>query len=422
MRDAVLERRSGGAVAVAAAAAAAVLTGLLVGNSLVLAVMAVGVVGLGVAAARYGAAGVAVPAFAALPWLVILEGVAPGQLGTLTAALAAGALLYLVLPLSFESPLVPVAACFFVTVALAHAIFATDLEQLIQAAKYATFATMVLAVTSTRGREMLPSLRSPMLASCGLAMMFHLGVIAAGYGAVNTYYGAGERLGFAAAGPHALALMSMIIAVAGLTVVRPQFKALVFALGAAAAVLTGVRSALFGLAVGLLVFFVQSRSKGRAVLILATIAVVALATGALDVITARFAEHPNEFSSFATAGSGRGAIWSVALNAWDSAGPGAWLFGTGLRSIVGFELASLGHALIGHSDIVEVLVQLGVVGFVAWVGLWVGLLRAHLSSLVLLPIVAFGVVNGSLEYVAPLTAGLFLAAACCEPPTQAEIS
>jgi len=421
MREVALERRSGAAI-VLAAALAAVLTGMLVSRSPVLAVLVVGVVGMSVAAARFGAAGVAVPAFAALPWLVILEGVAPGQLGTLTAAVAAGALLYLVFPLSFESPLVPLAAGIFVTISLAHAIFATDSEQLIQAAKYTTFAAMALAVTSSRGRELLPSFRLPMLASCAAAMSFHLGVIAAGYGAANTYYGAGERLGFAAAGPHALALMSMIVAAAGLTLLRPQLKAGLFALGAVATALSGVRSALFGLAVALLIFFLQSRNKGRALMVLGAIAIVAVATGALDVLTARFAEHPNEFSSFATAGSGRGAIWSVALNAWDSAGPWAWLFGTGLRSIVGFELASLGHALIGHSDIVEVLVQLGVVGFAAWLCLWVGLLRANLRSLVLLPIVAFGVVNGSLEYVAPLTAGLFLAGACSEPSPQEGVS
>jgi hypothetical protein len=418
VRDALLPRRPG-LTHVAGAAAAATVVGLLVIRSPLLAALAIAALAVSVAWVRFGAVAVVIPAFGLLPWLVIFEGLLPTALGTFTAAVAAGSLLYLVAPLSFDSPLIPVAAFGFAAIVLCHAVFATEFEELIQAAKYMVFPAVILAVTSERGREVVPTLKMPVLGSCMAAMVAHLGVIAAGAGATSTYYGAGEKLGFAGHGPHPLALMSMIIAAAGLSGVTGWLRVPFFGLGAVPAALTGVRSALLGIAVMLLVYIYRSPAKMRALAVLAGIALIALATGALDVVGTRFATHPQEFSSFSSAGSGRGEIWTVALNAWNAAGPWAWVFGTGLGSIVRFELAALGIGLSGHSDIVEVLVQIGFLGFLGWVALWIGLLRARLQPVVLLPIIVFGVVNGSLEYVAPLTAGIFLAAACVDPPPAA---
>jgi O-antigen ligase len=408
------EGRSGPAIAGAVAAAAA-LIGLLIGRSPALAALALLALAAVVGTMRFGAVAVVVPGFALLPWLVVLEGVLPRVVGTFTAAIAAASLLAFVAPLRFSTPLVPVAGFVFVAIVLTHAVYATEGEQAIQAAKYMVFPAMVLAVSTERARQLLPSLKTAVLASGLAAMVFHLGVIAVGAGSTSTYYEAGEKLGFAAHGPHALALMAMVVAAAGLTVERLRYQLAFFALGAVPVVLSGVRSALLGLAVILLIYVIQSPRKGRALLVLGAVAAVGLAAGGMDVITARFTGHPEEFSSFSTAGSGRGEIWGVAFDAWGAAGPVAWFFGTGLRSIVDFELAALGAELVGHSDIVEVLVQLGIVGFAAWLALWTGLLRAGLRAIVLLPILAFGIVNGTLEYVAPLTAGLFLAAACATP-------
>lgn len=405
-------------IALAGAALAAVL-GVLVVRSPLLAVLALGTLGVGVAVARYGLIALVVPSFGLLPWLVILEGKLPSELGTFTAACAAGSLLLMVAPLRFGSPLIPVAAFFWIAIVLGQAIFATDFEQVIQACKYMVFPAVALAVTSEGGREVLPSLKRPVLGSCFAAMLFHLGVIAAGLGASGTYYGAGEKLGFAAEGPHALALMSMIVAAAGLTLPQVRQRIVGFGLGAVPAALSGVRSALLGLTVALAIYIWRTPRKVQVVAVLVGIVAVALATGALDVVVHRFGKHPEEFSSFSSAGSGRGEIWSVAFDAWNASGPWGWLFGTGLRSIPGFELRALGSELVGHSDIVEVLVQIGFFGFVAWGAIWVGLLRARLQPLVLLPIVVFGFVNGSLEYVAPLTAGIFLAGACADRDEEA---
>lgn len=414
MRGLALERSSVPVGLAGAAALLAALLGVLIARMPLLAGIVLIALGLSVAVMRYGAVGAVVPAFAALPWLVVLEGKIPHAAGTAVAAVAVGALLFYVAPLTYRSPLVPASAAVFLAIVLVHAVYVTDGEQAIQAAKYAVFAATVLAVGSDRARELLPPLKTPVLASCLLAMVFHLGVIAAGAGASSTYYEVGEKLGFAADGPHALALMGMIVAAAGLTVERTWMQLSFFALGALPVALTGVRSALLGLVVILVIYVIQSPNRRRALLVLGSVVAIGLAAGGLDVLSARFSAHPDEFSSVATAGSGRGEIWRIAFDAWGAAGPSAWAFGTGLRSILEFELAALGTELVGHSDIVEVLVQLGVVGFAAWLALWLGLLRAHLRAIVLLPILTFAMVNGSLEYVAPLAAGLFLAAVCVD--------
>jgi O-antigen ligase len=246
-------------------------------------------------------------------------------------------------------------------------------------------------------------------------MVVHLLVIAAGIGNESaSYYDAGEKLGLAADGPHALALLATIVAAAGLTVRRTSFQIALFGLGLVPALLTGVRSALLAIAVVLVVYLVQSRVRLRAVVVLVAIVAIAVVSGAADVVTARFASESGEFSSFSSAGSGRGLIWTVAIEGWQAAGPFAWIFGAGLRSVVDFEVAALASGFVGHSDVIEVLVQLGILGFIAWVALWVGLLRAGLAAIILLPILVFGIVNGTLEYVAALTLGLCLAAACAD--------
>ncbi|MEZ5079026.1 MAG: O-antigen ligase family protein [Solirubrobacterales bacterium] len=418
MRQALPIPRGPSALAIASTAVAATVLGLLMVRSPVLAGLGLGALAVGVAMTRFGLVALVVSCFGLLPWLVILEGKLPGEVGTFTAAVAAGSLIVVAWPLRFESMAIPVAAFFWVAIVLGHAIFATDFEALIQACKYMVFPAMALAVTSESGRQIAAELKWPVLGSGLAAMAFHLGIVAAGLGASSTYYGAGEKLGFAAEGPHALALMSMIVATAGLTAPRLRERFAFFGLGAVATTLSGVRSALLGLVVALAVYLWRAPRKAQAVAVLAVVAAIAVATGALDVVGSRLESHSQEFSSFSSAGSGRGEIWTVAFNAWDAAGPSAWAFGTGLRSIPDFELRALGSELVGHSDIVEVLVQIGFFAFCAWIAIWVGLLRARLQPLVLVPIAVFGVVNGSLEYVAPLTAGIFLAAACADRPTR----
>ena len=403
------------------AGVAAIVVGVLVVKSPPAAVALVGLAGVGIATLRYGTFAAAAASFALLPWMVTFEGVLPNQVGTLIASAGTAVLLTLVWPLEFESRLIPFAAFFFLSITLGHLALSSDKEQFFQAAKYIDFALVALAVTSNKGRPLMPRFKRPVYGSCVAAMGVQLVVIAAGLGKVGTYYHAGERLGFTGEAPHPLALMTMVIAAAGLCTSTSLRKGLLFALGAIPSAFTGVRSALLGLLAALLTFVGKSDAKLRAGVVLVLIAAVAFATGALDVLTSRIATQGNEFSSLSTAGSGRGEIWTAALNGWDHAGPWAWAFGTGLRSIPAFELKEIGVELIGHSDVVEVLVQFGVVGFVGFLGIWLGLLRSPANSIILVPILAFGAVNGSLEYVSSLTVGLILAAAFAdrrrvEPP------
>ena len=85
-----------------------------------------------------------------------------------------------------------------------------------------------------------------------------------------------------------------------------------------------------------------------------------------------------------------------------------------MRSIADAQLEEFAAAFVGHSDVIEVGVQLGVVGLLGWLLIWLGLLRARLSAFVLLPIATYAVISGTIEFVAPLTVGLVLAAACRE--------
>jgi O-Antigen ligase len=414
MSSIALSRRSD-QVAVLATVVVAAAIGLLVVYSPLAAGLAVVTVCAGVTVARFGVFAITLPALALLPWLVLVEGVAPRMLGTFTTAVAAGGLLVLAMPLQWRSRLVPAAALMFIVPVIAHALFATNEDQLIVAAKYLIFPAIALAVSSVNAGEALARLRRPVLISCLVALSAHIVVIALGLGKVGTYYDVGERLGYAAEIPHALALLGMVVAGAGLTMPRVSQQIGFFAAGAIPAAMTAVRSALLAFAVMFVVFFWKSNVKARTIALLAVIAVVAVASGAADVITNRLDSQAGEFATFSSAGSGRGLIWTVALNGWIDSGLGAWIYGAGLRAAVDFEIAALAVALVGHSDVVEVIVQLGVIGLAAWLALWVGLLRSGLSPIIVLPMIAFGVVNGSLEYLPSLAVGLFLAAACGDP-------
>ncbi|HYP49196.1 MAG TPA: O-antigen ligase family protein [Thermoleophilaceae bacterium] len=402
----------------ALAAAIALFVGLLITRSPVIAVGPVAALLAAVGLVRFGTVGIALPPLLLCPWLLVFDDLIPPLLRTLTVAAAAGALIVAVAPLRYEQRLVPIAAVIFLTLIGVQALISTDSEQLIQAAKYLIFPTMALAVTSDRSREVMSQLFLPVFASTLAAMAAHIGVIGAGLGATGTYYGAGEKLGFAPAIPHELALLGVVVAAAGLTVRRTWMQVLFFSIGAVPAVLTGVRSALLAALLIVIIYMVQSNVRLRAIVAVGALGLVAVFSGALGTATARFETESSEFSSVSTVGSGRGEIWSVAIGGWESEGPLAWLFGTGLRSIQEFEIRELGATFVGHSDVVEVLVQLGLVGFVVWIGLWAGLFRAGLRGLVLIPVLVYAMVNGAIEYVAPLAVAIVLAAGCPPRPRR----
>jgi len=411
-----------GSVAISAAAYAlavslAVATGALLVKSPAAGVGLVAAVGIGATASRLTRLGAVELLVGLLPWLVVFDGLLPSLLKTFVTTAAAIALLALATPLRYRRVLGPVAAGMFVAVVLGHAIFATDSEQLQQVAKYMIFPAVSLAVLSERGQELLPNARNFILASCLAALTVHLGIIAAGLGQTGTKYEIGEKLGFGRGIVHEMTLTFVVVACAGLVSSRRlPLQLAFFALGVVPALLTGVRSALLALLVVILIYTIRSRFDRRAVTIVVVLVLVAFASGGAKIVAERFAKESKSETSLASAGSERGKIWTVAVTPWWNAGPPQWLFGTGLGSVEAAEISELGTPFFGHSDLIEVGVTFGLTGLFAWGLLWFALIRSPLESIVLVPLIVYALVNGSMLYVAPLTLGLVFSAACRAPP------
>ena len=310
-----------------------------------------------------------------LPWLVVFDELIPPLLRTLMTAAAAIALLAYVAPLSYDRWMTWTGAVVFVAIVLAHGVFAVHGEQLIQAAKYLIFPAIALAVVSRRGRELLPGIRDVLLASALAAMAAHLVVALLGLGSSGTYYGVGEKLGFASRSPAEMSLLAVVVAGAGLaSTQRSDLRIAFFALGALPAILTGVRAALISVILIFFLYAVRSRLSIRTVAAVAVAVAVFFVSGAVETVTSRFTKEASSYSSVSSVGSGRGAIWDAALTNWAEAGPQGWLFGTGLRSVAYAQLEEFGVAFVGHSDVIEVGAQLGIVGLLGWLLIWLGLL------------------------------------------------
>jgi O-antigen ligase len=110
-----------------------------------------------------------------------------------------------------------------------------------------------------------------------------------------------------------------------------------------------------------------------------------------------------------SAGSSRGAIWINALDHYAKAEPLEWVFGTGLRTIPRFSEESLGTDAIGHSDLIEVLVQSGVIGLMGLILWWIVWAKSGVPVAAIVVLAIFALVNGALEWIAPLFAFLLLA-------------
>jgi hypothetical protein len=399
------------------AAATAVLAGALVAKAPPAGIGLVALVCAAAVAIRLTRLGIVELSLGALPWLVIFDGLMPSLLKTFLATVAAVAMLWLAMPLRYQRYLGPVVAVLFIVVLFANVLFATETDQYTQFAKFLVFPAICLAVLSERGQEELPKARNFILASCLAAMVVHLGIVSAGLGQTGTKYEIGEKLGFGRGILHEMALTFVVIAAAGLVSSKKiLLQASFFALGAVPALLTGVRSALLALLVVVLIFVLRSHLSRRSLATVLVILVAAMASGGIQIVQNRFNQESKQENSLSSAGSGRGEIWKAAADPWWNAGPPQWLFGTGLRSIEKQELRDLGKVFIGHSDLVEVGVQLGIVGFALWALLWFALLRSPLENILLVPLIVYSVVNGSIEYVAPTALGLAFAAACRPPP------
>lgn len=346
---------------------------------------------------------------AALPWLIVFLDPIPDEMRTLAAALGAGLAFLAVLARSRPSSWLIGGALLLVPGLMS--LPTTSTAGAFQFLHYLVFVALVGLLASEGGATVTDRISRVALPSACAAMLVHAVVVAAGLGDIGTYYGSGERLGYAAS-PHNLAFFASGAGIAAfLRFERATFRYGFFALGVSITLLTGARSAMLGLVLFtmLLVFRRGARLQQVAVLVAATAAVAV--TGAGGILTERLleSEQSGEFQQLSSAGSGRGEIWANALARWQDAGPEAWLTGTGLRTITGFSEQAFGRPLFGHSDLIEIGVQLGVVGFAGYLVLVVLILRSASARLVLAMLATGSVLNGTLEYIAPLTLMLIFA-------------
>jgi O-antigen ligase len=401
----------------AAAAAAAVAAGALVARSPVVGIAlaaALAIVGI---ATRVSLLGATQFLLALLPWMLVFDAFMPPLSRTFVTAAAAAGVLALSLPLRYRSMLGPISAAVFAAVILVWASLATDPDQLTKLAKVLILPVVVAAVLSERGQAILPRVRNVVVASGLAALSVHLLVVTAGLGELGYRYGVGEKIGFGPEIPHELALLAVVMAAAGLTMSeRVPVRAGLFALGVLPALMTGVRSALVGIALILIVMLYQSRLSGRSLAIVGMVAAVAFATGAQGALTERISAEVQGGENVQQISNARTLIWDAAIGSWWAPGPGTWLAGTGPDSIPDVVERAIGDRLIGHSDVVEVLVELGLIAFVAWLLMWLALFRGGLNPMLLLPVAVYAVVNGAIGYVAAMTLALVLSAACRAPP------
>jgi O-Antigen ligase len=387
------------------------LVGALVGAAVfvspVLAAALTGVLVFLAVAARYDLIGIAVVLTAVLPWLVVTAGALPRLTETLGAAATVGATILVASPRSDGSAasswLRIGLFCFFGTVVIGQH-FASD--QLIEASKYLVLPAMVFAVTEATNHDVLKSLRKVALWSgtAAVGTNLALGLLGVARGTRSS----GEILGYS--GEHDLALLAGCIAAAGIVAVSSLRAATPVAIGAAATIATGVRSVLPGLALLVVSRLISSGARLRTIVLVGLSVVAVFASGATHVLEARFhyAERQGEFRSLNSLGSGRGEVYGTAVHSWASASPIHWFVGTGLRSIPKVEQEKLGAPLVGHSDLVQVGVELGLIGLLGFLLIWAVLIARARSKAPLLVLGAFSLFNGALEYGAPAVVALLL--------------
>jgi hypothetical protein len=362
--------------------------------------------------ARRGLLGLTQLMAATLPWLVVLGTRLPRLTETVAAAAVAAFVILVAIPKSDGSSrsffLRVGIVCFYGPVLLSLA-REGDNDQFIQAAKYAVFPAIVIAVTEATNYRGVMSVAKICLFSGIAAVGTNLALGVAGFTGFSTY-GAGEIVGLA--GAHDLALLAGCVTAASLAASSSLKWSPAVAIGAVATVATGVRSVLPGLALLGLAKMVAAGARIRTIALVGLAVAAVFVSGAASVVMARFraGESGGEFQSFSALGSGRGEIYSTAVDSWRASSPIDWFLGMGLRAIPRLEEEKLGAPLVGHSDIVEVGVQLGIIGLIGLILIWWVLFARARSKAPLLVLVSFAVFNGALEYAAPLVVAVLLTA------------
>lgn len=402
----------GDPAAALAAAVASLVVAAALQVSLAAALALIALIAAGTFVARVGVMGVALLLAVALPWLVVFGAVEPKLAETFAAGAMVAVLLVVAAPKhdgTRASARLRFGMILFYVPVLVGLARAPRGAQFIEAAKYFVFPFMVLAVSEGTNRAALQKLSRVVFASSALAVTANLLIGAAGVG--HSYYAAGDIQGFA--GEHDFALLAGAVTAASLAM-GPRLRWTVLAaIGAVATVATGVRSALPGLVLVVLARMLGGGARVRTVFAVVVVAMAVLASGAANVIVQRFNHDQSlgQYSSFAALGSGRGQIYTTAIHAWWVSPPLDWAVGTGLRSVETLEQRATGNAVVAQSDVVQVGVEIGLIGLLGLILIWWTLIARARSKLPLLVLLPFALFNGSLEYGAPVVITLLLTAA-----------
>jgi hypothetical protein len=370
------------------------------------------------AMARGGLLGLAQLSVATLPWLVVAGEDLPRLTKTFTAAGVTALVILVAVPRSDGSKrsffLRLGVICFYGPVLLSLARGGYS-DQFIQAAKYAVFPAIVIAMTEATNRRGLISLATVALASGLVAISANLASDVAGFGGFANY-SASQISDYG--GEHDISLMAGALTAASLVASRSLKWSPAVAVGAIATVATGVRSALPGLALAAITRMFAAGARLQTMMLVSLGVVAIFVSGAAAVVGARLriGENRGEFESFGALGSGRGEIYLTAIDSWRTASPIEWFIGTGLRSIPRLEEEKLGEALVGHSDLVEVGVQLGIIGLIGLLLIWCVLIAGARSKTPLLVLASFALFNGALEYGAALVITVLLTAGVGNAP------
>jgi hypothetical protein len=361
---------------------------------------------------------------ATLPFLTMLDTLIPKL--TLTFCAAASTLLLLIITrrYSFTGAL-SLSPVFFLLIVLAHAAGAETGEQFIEAAKYVLFPLVAIVVASDAGHARLVAMR-PILLIGGIAAMAAQGVIVLLHlGHVGTKYGAGEQLGFATQNPHELALVGTTVAIGCLVSIRDiRWRMAATVVAVTPALATGVRSALVGVTAALLVLAFRAKFRPSVIVGMMLICGVIIFSGVGTIIVTRYEQDQakGEFSTVTTAGSGRGGLWTTVLSSWSESGTPHLVFGQGFRSVEKIEEHNLDRRLfIAQSDLIAIIVELGILGLVAWLLTWISIFRSQIEWVILIPLIAYALLNGSIEYVGATVFSLALASACT-PQTRTAVA
>jgi O-antigen ligase/polysaccharide polymerase Wzy-like membrane protein len=395
-------------------------TGALVTVRPAAAVACVGAAAFACIAARTGWLGLGCVLVAALPFCVVLLDLLPALFRTLWAFATAVVVALAVAP---DAGRDRAAATLRAGIVLLFIPTGVSLlldpagQPLVQAAKYTILPLGAIAVVMGRDREAMRKISAVAFVAATAAVTLQFAFVVFRIGNVGTYYGSGEVLGFG--NPHEISLLAVAVTIAALaSPVRGPWRMAVVAIGGVVVVYTGVRAGVIALVLVSVLLLALSRVRLRVAVLLGVATSAVIASGASLVIADRLhhSAQTREFASFSTAGSGRGEIWDAAVDRFVAGTPVEWALGTGLRTITRFSEAALGGPFVGHSDIIEVGVQLGLIGLAGLLLMWFAVLSSGAVPWPFVAVIVFGVLNGSLEYSAAL-----LVALCLSPARYAGI-